>query len=117
MNWFVIALLLAYTLTPSSQAADLETQQCSENLEPTESAAPVYPATPMATNLYGWVLVKFTVTETGRVASPAVIKSSSRVFEYSALTAIREFKYPKQEFRCIHENRFEYIVERTPSDT
>lgn len=65
---------------------------------------PIYPERAASRNLEGWVHVGFTVTPTGTVKDEYVIESSSKIFNRSALKAIRKFKYKPK------------IVDGTPVD-
>ncbi len=114
MGRILIVMIFTLTLPLSVGAAKPVTAQCPKNLEAIKRVAPVNPSTPMATNISGWVLVKFVVTEIGSTVSPVAVESSSMVFERSALQAILQYRFPKQEFRCVHGVRIEFLVERTP---
>jgi|GEM_PF-428562 len=54
---------------------------------------PTYPGPMQRRGEEGYVVVEFTVTETGAVSNPKVLETSNRSFNKSALTAIGNFKY------------------------
>ena len=55
--------------------------------------APVYPASALSHNLEGYVDLSFTVTSTGIVKDPEVIRSSDAVFDRAAIRSVLKFKY------------------------
>jgi protein TonB len=56
-----------------------------------------YPLSALAKEIEGWVLVRFTVTETGSVADPEVLRSEPPgVFDRSAIRAVLKWKYQPQ---------------------
>ena len=58
------------------------------------SVKPAYPNRALSRGIEGYVLVEFTVTETGAVLDPKVIEANPEgVFERAALNAIVRFKY------------------------
>jgi periplasmic protein TonB len=60
---------------------------------PIVKVEPVYPARALARRMEGFVLVKFTVTETGAVRDVVVLESTDEIFERSAIEAALRFKY------------------------
>lgn len=60
---------------------------------PIVKVAPVYPERAAEIGLEGYVIVEYTVTETGSVASPVVVESSSSLFEDAALSSVSKYKY------------------------
>jgi protein TonB len=60
---------------------------------PIVRVAPVYPARALSRGLEGYVDMAFTVTTTGTVKDPAVIFSTSSLFERAATRAVLKFKY------------------------
>lgn len=58
--------------------------------------APQYPVSLAEKGIEGFVLVQFTITETGSTKEVIVIESSHRGFERSAVKAIEKFKYMPQ---------------------
>lgn len=61
---------------------------------PIVKVAPVYPSRAASRGIEGWVLLKFTVTETGAVRDPIVIESEpAGVFDRAAEKAVLKFKY------------------------
>jgi len=59
---------------------------------------PDYPPRALTRGIEGWVQVRFTITATGTVRDPSVVKSSSQMFEEAALKAIARWRYnPKIE--------------------
>ena len=60
---------------------------------PIVKVAPVYPARARARRLEGYVMVEFTVTETGSVKDVAVVESTASLFEEAAVEAALKFKY------------------------
>ena len=61
---------------------------------PIVKVSPIYPARAQSQGLEGWVLLKFTVTESGSVQDPVVIEAEPPgVFEDSAKRAVLKFKY------------------------
>lgn len=62
---------------------------------PIVKVAPVYPSRAQSRGVEGWVLLSFTVTETGSVIDPVVIDTepSSGIFNRAAMKAVERFKY------------------------
>ena len=60
---------------------------------PIVRVAPVYPARALSRGLEGYVDLSFTVTTAGTVRDPAVIFSTSSLFERAAMRAVLKFKY------------------------
>lgn len=61
---------------------------------PIVKVAPVYPRRAQSRGLEGWVLLSFTVTETGSVIDPVVIDAEPQgVFNRAAMKAVERFKY------------------------
>jgi len=60
---------------------------------PIVRVAPVYPARALSRGLEGYVDMQFTVTTTGTVKDPAVLFSTSSLFERAATRAVLKFKY------------------------
>lgn len=61
---------------------------------PIVKVAPLYPRRAQERGLEGWVLLSFTVTQTGAVRDPVVIESDPRgVFDRAASQAVLKFKY------------------------
>lgn len=55
---------------------------------------PVYPARAQERGIEGWVVVEFTITQTGAVKDPVVIDAEpSSIFNRAALRSIRKWKY------------------------
>ena len=57
---------------------------------------PQYPPQAQRQKLEGWVQVRFTLTTAGSVKNPAVVKSSSAIFEKPAVQAVSKWKYQPQ---------------------
>ena len=56
-----------------------------------------YPISALSKEIEGWVLVRFTVTETGSVADPEILRSQPPgVFDRSAKRAVLKWKYQPQ---------------------
>ncbi len=64
-----------------------------EEYLPIVKIAPYYPEEAAALRLEGYVIVEFTVTESGSVEDLLVVESSSPIFEPAALDAVSKFKY------------------------
>lgn len=61
---------------------------------PIVKVAPIYPQRALARGLEGWVLVEFTVTESGAVRDAHVIEAEpAGVFDSAAVEAALKFKY------------------------
>lgn len=61
---------------------------------PIVKVAPVYPSRAQARGIEGWVLLEFTVTETGAVINPSVIDAEPKsTFDRAAMKAVERFKY------------------------
>lgn len=61
---------------------------------PIVKVAPVYPRRAQARGIEGWVLLRFTVTETGAVIEPEVVDAEpAGVFDRAAMKAVTRFKY------------------------
>ncbi len=54
---------------------------------------PIYPAQALARKLEGWVIVEFTIAETGAVTDTRAVESSNPIFEVAAVNAAKKFKY------------------------
>lgn len=61
---------------------------------PIVKVAPVYPRRAQSRGIEGWVLLRFTVTETGSVINPEVIDAEPQgIFDRAAMKAVERFKY------------------------
>ena len=61
---------------------------------PIVKVAPVYPRRAQTRGIEGWVLLSFTVTESGSVINPLVIDAEPQgVFDRAAMKAVERFKY------------------------
>jgi len=60
---------------------------------PIVRVAPVYPARALSRGIEGYVDLSFTVTTTGTVRDPAVLFSTSSLFDRAAIRAVLKFKY------------------------
>ena len=60
---------------------------------PIVKVAPVYPSRALSRGLEGYVIVEFTVTQTGAVKDVFVVESTSSLFERAAVQAAYKFKY------------------------
>ena len=61
---------------------------------PIVKVAPLYPASAQSRGIEGYVLLEFTVTETGATADPVIIESKPEgVFDSAAAKAVLKFKY------------------------
>ena len=61
---------------------------------PIVKVAPLYPESAQERGIEGYVLLEFTVTETGATADPVVIESQPKgVFDSAAIKAVLKFKY------------------------
>lgn len=66
-------------------------------LTPLVRIPPEYPMNALAKEIQGYVLLRFTVTETGAVADPEVLRSEPEgVFERAARRAVLRWKYQPQ---------------------
>jgi periplasmic protein TonB len=61
---------------------------------PIVKVAPLYPESAAERGIEGYVLLEFTVTETGATSNPSVIESQPKgVFDEAAMKAVLKFKY------------------------
>lgn len=61
---------------------------------PIVKVAPAYPSRAQTRGIEGWVLLSFTVTETGAVINPQVMDAEPKgVFDRAAKNAVERFKY------------------------
>lgn len=60
---------------------------------PIVKVAPVYPSRAASRGLEGYVIVEFTVTQTGATKDIFVVESTSSLFERAAMDAASKFKY------------------------
>jgi protein TonB len=61
---------------------------------PLVKVAPLYPPRAQSQGIEGWVLLEFTVTQSGTVADPVVLDAQPKgVFEEAAKRAVLKFKY------------------------
>lgn len=61
---------------------------------PIVKVAPIYPSRAQSRGIEGWVLLQFTVTETGAVKDPVVLEAEpSGIFDEAAKRAVVKFKY------------------------
>ena len=64
---------------------------------PILTPAPEYPQRALARGIEGWVLVSFTISETGAVVEPKVVDAEPRgVFDAAALRAVLRYRYRPQ---------------------
>lgn len=60
---------------------------------PVAGVAPVYPVRALERGLEGYVILKYTVTAQGTVKDVVVVKSTSKLFNASAVSAARQYRY------------------------
>ena len=61
---------------------------------PIVKVAPIYPSRAASRGIEGWVLLEFTVTETGAVRDPVVLEAEPQgIFDDAAKKAVLKFKY------------------------
>ncbi len=110
----VIAFLLV--AVSSVEASETNLPKCRPDIEPTKRVAPITPADMrVATSaeearFVGWVVVEFTILETGRTYDRVVVESNATIFHRSAKRAISEYRYGPQEHACIHRERVTYRI-------
>ena len=64
------------------------------DLLPIITEPPVYPRRAVDRGIEGWVIVEFTVTETGEVKDPRVVEAHPElIFNDAAIRAARKFRY------------------------
>ena len=69
-------------------------QIANESMLPTATVLPMYPDEALNQNVGGWVLVRFEVTDQGKVRNPSVEDSEPPyIFDATAINAISEFEY------------------------
>lgn len=69
-------------------------QIANESMLPIATVIPIYPEDALNQSIGGWVLVRFEVSDLGKVLSPRVEESEPpNVFDDSAINAITEFEY------------------------
>lgn len=73
--------------------ARLTTWSDNQEYSPLLKVSPRYPLRAARSGWEGYVIVEFTVDETGRTRDAYVIESTSSVFEDSALEAVSQFRY------------------------
>lgn len=101
----IIALLLAMGVGNAEGSA---IPRCLDGIVPKERVSPGYPTD---TFRDGWVLVEFVILTSGKTEHVRVIESSSRIFERSAIWAIRQWQYAVQVRPCIRQERLTYVAE------
>jgi protein TonB len=73
---------------------ELGTAPADAEATPILRVPPIYPPRAQERGIEGWVLVEFTITPTGSVENPVVVKSEpSSIFNRAALRSIRKWKY------------------------
>lgn len=73
------------------------TVQVARQLTPLVRIPPEYPVLALQNEIEGYVILRFTVTETGSVADPEVLRSDPpRIFDRAARRAILRWKYQPQ---------------------
>ena len=84
-------------VTPPAQRPELDIERGGlpdGDMLPIVKVAPVYPNRAATRGIEGFVLMEFTVDETGAVLEPRIVESSpAGVFDRSALNAVLRFKY------------------------
>lgn len=82
---------------------------------PLVRVAAEYPINALAKGIEGYVILRFTVTETGTVEDPEVLRAEpARIFDRAAMRAVRNWKYqPRMEDgRAVRDQVFARIVFR-----
>ncbi|GAB5500754.1 MAG: hypothetical protein PsegKO_30650 [Pseudohongiellaceae bacterium] len=70
------------------------TQIANEDMIPLSTIPPEYPPAALEQNVGGWVLLRFSVSDSGDVIDPVVEDSEpANVFDETALDAVQTFKY------------------------
>jgi len=109
----IAVMLFAVSIVGASETV---LPKCQQDIEPTVRVAPIYPAdiriaaSEEEARHVRWVVVEFTILETGRTADLLVVESNSVLFHRSAKRAISEYHYGPQESACIHRDRVTYLV-------
>lgn len=80
--------------------------QATSDVIPLVRVPPQYPMSALMKKLEGWVLVVFSISETGQVIDPVVVQAEPpRVFDNAALRAIRRWKYAPRVINGMPEAR------------
>ncbi|MGB4246350.1 MAG: M56 family metallopeptidase, partial [Pseudohongiellaceae bacterium] len=89
----ILLLLTAGLLTVMGSTQVVSAQQ-REEMFPLNTVEPMYPTLAAAQSIEGWVVVEFTVTETGDVGDARVVDAEpSDIFNASALRAVSQFRF------------------------
>ena len=86
MSLCSLAAALTVSASNSLSAAD-------QSPVPLSQVAPVYSHELRASDVEGEVVVVFTITANGEVASPVVVKSTNQLLDYPTLAAVRKWKF------------------------
>ena len=60
---------------------------------PLVKVLPIYPRRALLRGEEGWVLLRFTITASGRVKDIEVVESTDSIFERPSIEAAKKFKY------------------------
>ncbi len=93
----IVALAVVVPLGATGAASDpapLHPASSDGDIRPLVKVAPVYPAGAARDRIEGWVLVEFTVDESGATRDARVVESDPvAVFDQAALDAVRRYRY------------------------
>lgn len=71
---------------------------------------PQYPIRASERGIEGWVVLKFTITETGTVRNPVVVAAKpKRIFDRAAIQALRKWKYRPRVIDGVAVERVEEV--------
>jgi len=79
--------------TPQVPVAPVERVVNVSDLQILRNVTPVFPRRADVVKKEGWVELNFRVDEKGQVIDPEVVRSSDSVFEQSALTAVKKWRF------------------------
>lgn len=88
-------------------------------INPLVRVPPDYPQRALAKKVEGWVLLRFTVTETGNVEDPEVLRAEpAGLFDRAAMRAVMRWKYQPQlrdgkPTRVMTLNRIVFKIDRS----
>jgi bla regulator protein blaR1 len=88
-----LALPLVGGLAIEQTAVAQESDSYNSEYLPIVKVAPVYPPRAVARGLEGYVVVRYTVNETGSTENVEVVESSSTLFEQAAIESALKYKY------------------------
>jgi TonB family protein len=89
----VAPLVAGLAIQQRAEAQQVPVSASGEEFLPIVKVAPIYPPRAAARGLEGYVVISYTVNETGSTENFAVVESTSSLFDEASIDSARKYKY------------------------